>query len=868
VVSIEGEPGIGKTRLASEFLRWAAAQGADVLHGRAFEAAGRVPYQPLVDALRARVERENAPEDLLSDVWLAELSRLLPELQDRYPDLTRSTGDDAAARTRLFEAVARLVLAFAERGPVVLWLDDLQWADAASFDLLQYAGRRWARAPVLLLVCFRSDDLSTTPALTNWLAALARELPLLRQTLRPLTSEDTERLVRLLRGAGPGPDRDGIALPEPPPPAPVLEAVCRRLFAETGGHPFFLVETVRALLERGILRIDPFGGSLIAVDSGWADGVRDALPRGVQELIRGRLARLSATGRTVMLAAAVLGQGFAYEQLSRVAGVDEANALPALDDLLARRLLHETGGRYRFAHDRIREVAYAEAGAARRRLYHRRAFSVLQAEPTPPAELLRHALAANLGEEAFRFGVATGDDAMRLYAARDAIRHYELARHLAETGSLGVGSGAGLGTGELSAEDRHHLYLQLARAYELAAEYGKARAVYEALLTWAHETHQPMVECAALNRLARLAETDQLDVEAQASLLERALSIARASGDHVGLGETEWNLSRLSLYRLDLEAGRAHGERALALAHTHGQPEHVARNRNWLSIIELLAGRYADAEAHAEAARTAYAVLGDRVMEADSLVQMAAARTRSGHPQAGIAAARAAHALSQEIDNWAGQADAAKELALALLESGNYEEALRVAEAGLAATRAAGDVRTVLLLTMAYLGSIHRHLGELELARAVHEEGWAICRAVNIPLFTELLAAELCADNAESGEWAEAYAYASKASQERSRPAVYLGRRGGTRLRRSCTPVRPTGQPRICGAWANKSGTTGASAYSTSGRSRCSPRRGVMSLRRSATWRRRGSWQQRSVCRGSSGRSTRCWRSCTDVVGT
>ena len=85
VVIVRGEAGIGKTRLANEFLRWAAAQGADVLQGRAFETGGRLSYQPLVESLRGRIERENAPDDLLSDTWLAELSRLLPEAARSLP---------------------------------------------------------------------------------------------------------------------------------------------------------------------------------------------------------------------------------------------------------------------------------------------------------------------------------------------------------------------------------------------------------------------------------------------------------------------------------------------------------------------------------------------------------------------------------------------------------------------------------------------------------------------------------------------------------------------------------------------------------------------------------------------------------------
>src|SRR5216684_1420029 len=97
-VLVVGEAGIGKTRLAREWVAWAAAQGALVLAGQAFEMGGRLPYQPLVEALRPRLEAENAPEDLLDDLWLAELSRLLPELRVRYPDLPTPTEDELAAR--------------------------------------------------------------------------------------------------------------------------------------------------------------------------------------------------------------------------------------------------------------------------------------------------------------------------------------------------------------------------------------------------------------------------------------------------------------------------------------------------------------------------------------------------------------------------------------------------------------------------------------------------------------------------------------------------------------------------------------------------------------------------------------------------
>src|SRR5712692_252476 len=146
VVLLEGEVGIGKTRLATEFLAWAEMEGADVLQGQAFETGGHLPYRPVIEALRPRIERENAPDDLLSDTWLAELARLLPELCDRYPDLPDPVGDKPVGRNRLFEAVARLGQALAARTMLVLFIDDVQWADAASLDVLHYLARRFAES--------------------------------------------------------------------------------------------------------------------------------------------------------------------------------------------------------------------------------------------------------------------------------------------------------------------------------------------------------------------------------------------------------------------------------------------------------------------------------------------------------------------------------------------------------------------------------------------------------------------------------------------------------------------------------------------------------------------------------------------------
>src|SRR6202035_574357 len=153
-----------------------------------------------------------------------------------------------------------------------------------------------------------------------------------------------------------------------------------------------------------------------------------------------------------------------------------------------------------FAHAKIRAVVYAEAGEARRSIFHRRALEVLQAASEPAAELAYHALAAGLAEPAFHWSLGAGDEAMRVVAVTSAISFYEQARHLMDERFHGFDLGS-----MLPAPEIEHLYTHLGRAYELNAEWEKARAVYTLMLAYAQDASQPVMESTALNHLTILA---------------------------------------------------------------------------------------------------------------------------------------------------------------------------------------------------------------------------------------------------------------------------------------------------------------------------------------------------------------------------
>jgi DNA-binding SARP family transcriptional activator len=751
VVLLRGEAGIGKTRLALEFLTWTVEQGADVLQGRAFEASGRLPYQPLVEALRKRIERENAPDDLLSDPWLAELSRLLPELRDRYPDLPVPTEDETTARIRLFEAVVRLGEALAERAPVVLFIDDTQWADTASLDVLHYAGRRWmeGHTPILMLLSLRTGALTTAHDLTTWLTGMERDLQAVNLTLGTLTLDETLQLLRALRTTH-------------------AEILAEWLFAQTGGQPFYALETLKALLERGLLRWRRLA------DGGWGieyepatfdtSQLRHFLPPGVREVIRSRLDQLTPNAFALLVAGAVLGHNFTFERACQVAGLRENEGLPLLDEVLTKRLLQEaageagepfiaTSGTYFFTHDKIRAVVYTEAGKARRSIFHRRALEGLQAASAPPGELAHHAFAAGLTEQGFHFSLAAGDDALRLFAVRDAISSYEQARQI-------ITSRPELQL-KLSPAEVQHLYTQLGRAYEFMDEWGQAGSVYQAMLEGAQASGRPAMEGIALNRLATLAVHEGYDSQRASQFMQAALQAAERSGDSLLLAEIEWNLAQLSFYRSDPISGTVHGERALLLARELGQQELIARSLNALAYTKKALARWEETESCAEEGRDLYRALGNRAMEADCLCLLALAKINTGRTVEGIHDAQAALSICQEIENAWGQLNCTYHLAMGSLEIGAYTEALAYAQQG---EKIARNHKLPILMgnALTVLGKVQRAMLNLDAARAAHLEALAITDAWAMLAFIEMNANELCADYALAGAWDDAYMYAVK----------------------------------------------------------------------------------------------------------
>jgi len=350
--------------------------------------------------MRCRLERGNAPDDLFSDVWLAELSRLLPELSDLYPDLPIPATDEALGHNRLFEAIARLIQLWAAQRPLVLILDDMQWADTATLDLMLYLARSLVQqpAPVLLLLNLRTEAYTYLEPQPSWLIALKRtHISLTTLELAAFTKEETQRFVQALAWTEKQPEAvndsstDGCHdSGEPFTCRGALVSFADWLYVQTRGQPFYLVEILKGLLEREIILPSLQGNGtwgLVLSDLLLAQTpIGDLIPTNVRELIRSQLAQLTPSAWALLVAGAVLGKGLTFERLCQVAQLDEQTGLHAMEELIQGGLLCEENLAeesqafygYTFPREVIREVVYQEAGATRLRLVQRRVSLVLR----------------------------------------------------------------------------------------------------------------------------------------------------------------------------------------------------------------------------------------------------------------------------------------------------------------------------------------------------------------------------------------------------------------------------------------------------------------------------------------------------------
>ena len=675
---IEGEAGIGKTRLAEEFLAQRRARGTPVITARCYSGEAYLAYAPFIGGLHTALEiaRPNWHQPLQAQ-WIAEAARLLPEFGRLRPlpgELQTSSLPEASSRdspgaqTRFFEGMSQVVLALCgDSLPGILFFDDLQWADEASLDLLTYLVRRLRGRRLFVLATWREEDIPPDHRLRKLLADAQRNDSACLIALSRLDSKSVWELVQ--------PVAAELGVP--------AEDLSRRLFEETEGLPFFIAEYLASLPEAA--------GMDVGLESEWT------MPQGVRDILHSRLEAVDEAGRQLLQTAAVIGRSFDFETLQEASGRSEEETAATLEALLKRGLVREAqpsdysspGGVrseapveivrkliYDFSHDKMRTLVYADASQARRRILHQRVADSLLRHTHSRKEqrLIAGQIAAHYRQgghaaEAAEFSKIAGEHARSVYANAEALAHFQIALALGHPDFIGLEEAIG---------DLFTLlgkYKAALSGFESAASHQSASSqdvtrlrhkmgnVYHRLGEWeqAESYFQVATQGMAGADLSRLYADwsrtirRQGQTERALQMALQALELAEGSGDALALAQAHNILGMLQRNLGNIEEAIRHLQESLALAEKMADPGVRTAALNNLSLACADHGELERALGYAHTALELCTLLGDRHREAALHSNLADLYHAAGLEQPSMAHLKQAVVIFSEIG--AGEAD-------------------------------------------------------------------------------------------------------------------------------------------------------------------------------------------------------------------
>ncbi|MDQ1514894.1 MAG: hypothetical protein QOE80_724, partial [Actinomycetota bacterium] len=474
VVLLAGEPGVGKTRLAAELAGRVHDEGAMVLAGGCDEDLG-VPYQPFVEALRHFVDHAPALAGRLGR-YGGELARLLPELSERVAGLPAPLrSDPETERYRLFDAVAAWLVAVSVEEPVLVVLDDLQWAAKPTLLLLRHVVRAGG-GRILVLCTYRDSELTHDHPLVELVADLRRQGAVERLSLSGLDDAGVRALVE--QASGRALDEAGLAL-------------ALAVYEETEGNPFFVREVLRHLAETGGVEQRQGGWTIrLPVD-------QLGIPEGVRDVVGRRLSRLSGDTNHALRIAAVVGAEFELGVVQAAGDLGEETLLGAMEEAAGARLVTEVSAtRCRFAHALVRATLYESLTAARKVTLHRKTAEAIETIHEGALDDYVPALAHHWAKasapvtdtaKAVDYARRAGDRVLAQLAHDEAANYYASGLDLLDAGAADPADPRRLelliGRGEAQRRAADPGYRQtLLDAAHLAAQLGDAPALARAAL--------------------------------------------------------------------------------------------------------------------------------------------------------------------------------------------------------------------------------------------------------------------------------------------------------------------------------------------------------------------------------------------------
>ena len=756
LVLIHGEAGVGKTQLMKWFTNQLRQEGVPVLWGRCYEFERLLPYQPIAEALRPFLVGMSRQEIRRLPDWVVMgLTHLIPEINADYkPDVLPNEStlgrvtltEPALEQTQLFHAIAHFLAELTSTRPRLVVLEDLHWATESTFELLHYLVRHLTNQPLMLVGTYSQEAIGARHPIFAWSRQLRQEGLASTLQVSRLTQASVETWILEMAGVG-----------------ETVRPLAHRLYEETEGNPFFVVEMIKALFEIGAVRLvgAAWQGRFDQVSRGELP-----LPASIREVIETRVQRLSPDVQDMLRRAAVLGCEFDFDLLNAIGQRGDEATLAALDDLLRARLVIEGMGTvlrdYVFAHHKIQEIVYADISRQRRGRYHAqtaRTIEVLYADQidTWVSELAYHYELARQKEDALTSKAITylrlaGEQSSTQFANSEAVDYFRRALTLMpEFDHAGRYNlilaleaihnlqGARQAQAEdltdldqlaqtLNGEQRAEVALRQASYAQEMGGYQEAIKKADVAITLARGVNN--TKCQALGYLqqgrACLRLGDYIQVQAH---LEKALALATAANLPKIEADSLRNLGIAYFNQSNFEKAKATYEKALSLYRTIGDRRNEGGTLNNLGLVLGSEGHLAPARHYYEQALNIFQETGDRRGESIVSNNLGMIARYQGDLPSAKAYYAGCLAIAREIGNRRGESIALANLGIVARNLGNYAQTAAYHQHALQAAREVGD-RTLEGQVLLECAIDADHQGDYKRSGSLYDQCLAICREV------------------------------------------------------------------------------------------------------------------------------------------
>ncbi len=768
LILLEGEAGIGKTRLLQETTRDLEWRGCQVLWGKARPLEPALPSGALIEALKSGLTslRVEQLQHLVEPLWLQTLQPVLPQLVENLaPREPLPTLEAGHAKKRLQEGLARLLIAWARIRPLIVIVDDIHWADADTQMMLLQLPAYLERSGVVLLLSYRGEEIQSQPDLQAKLSALPLTILRGRLSLNGLDEQAARQLIQASVGAG--------------DPTPAFAA---RLYEQTSGNPLFILETLRSLYDEGVLRQNSDGNWNTPYDSQMEEAELP-LPPAVEQVILRRLEQLPTDLQALIEVLSVLGQTFNFEQLACLGLVGAQTWIDALQEFVKRRLLVETPQAYQFRHDKIRQVIYDSLEPARRQALHTavaRAFEA--ASPWQLDNLAYHFTRGQVWPQAMHYHQQAAQQAKNVNAYANALRHLNEALACAEPAQATVEERFNLLEMRVKVVsilgDPHLMQRDLRLMTQLAGDlpaqrskldpllldflvstgrYAEAESTAGQVLSWAEGQGNLSLQAAALVSLGIVFDIAG-DKKQALACLQDAVGRYQQTGDQYGEANARSRLANVLAKTEQRASARREFESVLALFEALGDQPRCADLLTILGVLSNYDWTLEDSLRYYRRALEICRSIGYRAGEVYASQGLGLILLALGQVGEGIHLLQGALIICQAVGEPRLECSMHSNLSYAYARYiGNYPAAIQEAAAGLALARTIGE-RVQEGMCLKNLGQSLLGVGKLDKARQHMESALVIQQAAHndlkvIEISQSMVWLELACGNMEAARW-------------------------------------------------------------------------------------------------------------------